>query len=626
MILYNVKNFLIMKKTITSACMLLVSLACAAQSPVTASHGVLGRLKNTVQKPYSSQTCGRSAAASAVEARQSAALADARPAEGIRLLDAQELRRMAARAAEGKTERLDSVVCAQNSTGEKISLQTFEYDADGLPMLRVNSLADGQGGWTPVEYYGYEWDDDGYCLSQWGKSDVYNSGQRFDYTYNDRKLGDTQTIYNYMDGEWVPFQKGEYWYDERGNLDEEKVYVWADGQWTPASWITVSFDEAGRQTSYYERSWNGTEWVIVGDKMEYAYDEDGHQTLWAFWAWQEDTQSWLNWYRIEQDFNDQGLITRQESLYWNKTRQNWDGAEDYGYGLCYNTKTLFEYDELWRNTLEDAFVAYNPGEYVNGGQNITTWTALDDGGSQGYTVSLLYDKNGENPWEEGRLTKRYDAAGNLVYDFETKYSDGRWNAQYSDEYEYDEEGRMTLSRTYLYEDGYEDRPLASSSEERIYDDNDNVIEAFYQMGQGTGPDDWMNTTRFTYVFEQDTVCVEQLAYMWDGSDYVPNWGEGVIFDFTVPVSDLMQWIGASPYHKTVETRSYTGVNGDWDWQAFKYHYTSLGTSGIGRAETSDGEAVEVARYDLSGRRIAAPVSGVNIVEMSDGSVRKVIVR
>ena len=363
--------------------MLLVSLACAAQSPVTASHGVLGRLKNTVQKPYSSQTCGRSATASAVEARQSAALADAKPAGGIRLLDAQELRRMAARAAEGKTERLDSVVCAQNSTGEKISLQTFEYDADGLPMLRVNSLADGQGGWTPVEYYGYEWDDDGYCLSQWGKSDVYNSGQRFDYTYNDRKLGDTQTIYNYMDGEWVPFQKGEYWYDERGNLDEEKVYVWADGQWTPASWITVSFDEAGRQTSYYERSWNGTEWVIVGDKMEYAYDEDGHQTLWAFWAWQEDTQSWLNWYRIEQDFNDQGLITRQESLYWNKTRQNWDGAEDYGYGLCYNTKTLFEYDELWRNTLEDAFVAYNPGEYVNGGQNITTWTALDDGGSQG---------------------------------------------------------------------------------------------------------------------------------------------------------------------------------------------------------------------------------------------------
>ena len=37
-------------------------------------------------------------------------------------------------------------------------------------------------------------------------------------------------------------------------------------------------------------------------------------------------------------------------------------------------------------------------------------------------------------------------------------------------------------------------------------------------------------------------------------------------------------------------------------------------------------AVEVERYTLGGVRISSPVRGVNIVKMSDGSVRKVYVR
>ena len=41
--------------------------------------------------------------------------------------------------------------------------------------------------------------------------------------------------------------------------------------------------------------------------------------------------------------------------------------------------------------------------------------------------------------------------------------------------------------------------------------------------------------------------------------------------------------------------------------------------------TVDGEATEVARYTLDGRRVFAPVRGINIVRYSDGSVRKVLV-
>ena len=38
------------------------------------------------------------------------------------------------------------------------------------------------------------------------------------------------------------------------------------------------------------------------------------------------------------------------------------------------------------------------------------------------------------------------------------------------------------------------------------------------------------------------------------------------------------------------------------------------------------EATEVARYDLFGRLLSQPAQGVNIVRMSDGTTRKVIVK
>ncbi len=40
------------------------------------------------------------------------------------------------------------------------------------------------------------------------------------------------------------------------------------------------------------------------------------------------------------------------------------------------------------------------------------------------------------------------------------------------------------------------------------------------------------------------------------------------------------------------------------------------------AEAGEVDAVEVARYDVHGRRLAKPVPGINIVRMSDGTTHK----
>ncbi len=59
-----------------------------------------------------------------------------------------------------------------------------------------------------------------------------------------------------------------------------------------------------------------------------------------------------------------------------------------------------------------------------------------------------------------------------------------------------------------------------------------------------------------------------------------------------------------------------------EMQSFK---TSVDTSGIDDAKVTE-EPVVVARYDLRGRRLDAPQTGMNILKMSDGTTRKVFVK
>ncbi len=51
-----------------------------------------------------------------------------------------------------------------------------------------------------------------------------------------------------------------------------------------------------------------------------------------------------------------------------------------------------------------------------------------------------------------------------------------------------------------------------------------------------------------------------------------------------------------------------------------------GFDGIGEVGKAGEDAEEVARYDVHGRLLAKPVSGINIIRMSDGSVRKTVER
>ena len=52
---------------------------------------------------------------------------------------------------------------------------------------------------------------------------------------------------------------------------------------------------------------------------------------------------------------------------------------------------------------------------------------------------------------------------------------------------------------------------------------------------------------------------------------------------------------------------------------------TVGVGGVGSVEV-DKNVIEVARYDIYGRKLAEPTKGVNIIQYSNGTVKKVIVR
>lgn len=97
--------------------------------------------------------------------------------EGLQLgswLDEAGLRAL---AKESTKQRLDSIVAVVNSTNENFSRQCFTYDERNLPKLRTNYVWDyATKKWISAEEYGYEWDEDSYCLSQWGINTMYNDG------------------------------------------------------------------------------------------------------------------------------------------------------------------------------------------------------------------------------------------------------------------------------------------------------------------------------------------------------------------------------------------------------------------------------------------------------------------
>lgn len=143
--------------------------------------------------------------------------------------------------------------------------------------------------------------------------------------------------------------------------------------------------------------------------------------------------------------------------------------------------------------------------------------------------------------------------------------------------------------------------------------NEYVWTAYYR---GTN---WGTSTVYTYVWDAGNANKQYLG-AWPGAKMSKN-ADGV-WEVSFTTTDVLitpmiifnngQGGGAN------QTADLSFINnGIYEFDGYK---------GVGVERIEMGDAVEVARYDIYGRKLATPTLGINIVQYSNGTVKKVIVR
>lgn len=498
-----------------------------------------------------------------------------------------------------KTERLDSIIGYINSGRDKYTRQYFTFDDNNNPVKRVNSYwNDGTGSWDAAEIYEYELDDDGYVLSTKAYSTTY--GQRYDYEYNDKKLGISMVYFSWDGSVWTPVQRGEYAYDENGNITEEliKAYDTATSSWVDVVKHVASYDENNKMLVYEPYEWDGAEWYGVGEKKVYTWNGDNYSRIESYY-WDVASKGWIAYVRDEKDFNGQGLCTRMEKMFYNKDLANWSGCYAYDGSMRYNTKSELTYDEQGRLVYEYAATGNGDGgAYVTQTDVTYTWTDMEDGGTQCVQVDKAGLDLGE-PYILDETTKQYNHAGNMTYFLERHYDTATNKlADYDKQlYFYDDDQNEIGYEMYKPNRAAGTGWLASSKAEYVRNAAGKVVDQITMRGQNTSDNDWVNNTRFTYAYDQDTILVDKKSYFFSGEEWTPSWGEGNEFDYSVPVENLLLWPGGTFYHKQLVTYSYSGNGTGWDYSSFIYHYSALGSSSVGRIDAANPDNVSLRYSD-----------------------------
>lgn len=496
--------------------------------------------------------------------------------------------------AENGKMKLDSIV-GTNPDGSKYTRQLFTYNDQNIIEERINSYWNATTrSWDTAQEYKFEWDEDGYVTMQYAKA--YGQGQRFEYTYNEQKLGIEQITYE-LNGndEWVKTQKGEYKYDDKGNMIDEMLYIWSGNEWVKYCHNSATWDDNNWQTSILSMSWNGNEWTgeTKEDYVWYAKDKLSYKGM---WLWLDDTKEWRLVQKWLQEFNQAGQCTAQKMRYWNEDRKDWSGeyaswGPSAGEPLSYDA--IITYDELGRTTLQQhKECRNNSAEWFVASEMITQWTdGLENGDYESEMNAYLYDYDTKKKMWNQHECARYNAQGlqtwilNQMQNLEgTEMLDN-----YEEKFAYDDRGNLTYSASWDWVDGVR-KP--SVEENNTYDADNNIIESYYrgsslkpfgsaQKAPGHESQDdegWNNVSHFIYKYENG-LRTEKLKWQWNGSDWTTSIGEGLKYDWNVTSDRLITMHGFGSPYKIDFAYNHTGdgANG-WLTITNTYHYTDELTS------------------------------------------------
>lgn len=526
------------------------------------------------------------------------------------------------RATENKL-RLDSIV-QQNPDGSYSQKQYFVYNDMGKETQRKSWYWDTMtSSWgEPYEQYDFTWNDEGLILTEQAIS--YGMGVRMEYAYNEQGLGIRQINYQMNNnGEWEATSKGEYDYDDAGNMIEELLYTWDGSQWVATTHNYATWDAKRRQTSYTSYTWTGTEWVGSG-KGDYVWfdgprnpdyiegTEEERMTYKGDYTWKDGR--WQHYYIFTNSFNEDGRLSGQSELIYNRQYGKWCGGDDWDGLMAFTMawKGAQHYDENGAKILDETWQCLPDSTgWLLLGASPTVWEYDDKGNREGLyrSVQNLYDAQYNNIGESCTQQTYYgynaDNKRTWVLD-QVADAEGNWQSLFEEKYQYNEAGLNALTLVWDWVDG---KRTPTSRTEYKYDEDGQLIQSLSQNGGGGGtipigapatrgagiePDDeegWVNSSLWTYKYDHGAL-VDKRGYMWRNGEWATNTGFIISYDFDYSVADLFIPQGwTDPYKIDWQHTLYSDGGNGWISSNLTYYYTDPTTTGITALAAGASEAM-----------------------------------
>ncbi len=239
-------------------------------------------------------------------------------------------------------------------------------------------------------------------------------------------LLDSVVTYKYSeDRDSSRYYKYDYLYNDEGRLTRETFWFWdsENSRWTGGG---------GTWEEFYSYS-----------RREFEYDSHGNQIKTLIYYWEEESQQFIAYRKIDKEFDKSGNITMLAHKQWDTIQKSWIGLNSYWAGLL--GRTEYTYDSLNRPTSE-LLLLWN--------HDINDWKSHEKDlywygktGENKYHENYLWDYGSDN-WISIKKEKFiYDLSNNLVYNYLWYFR--RWNGtllERKTNMNYDSEDRLIWYR------------------------------------------------------------------------------------------------------------------------------------------------------------------------------------
>lgn len=293
--------------------------------------------------------------------------------------------------------------------------------------------------WANLDVYSYNSENQQVLktFAQWDGS-VYQNTNRYTDSFDAQGRMVQELEEGWVAGAWQKSYLTIDSFNANGLLAQEYDYNWvsATSSWVPANINTYAYNNAGLRTLYQRIYWNGTQWNnyeqlidvydannkkitetstggndsiwINGTRLSYQYDDNGNQTIYAYYQWNSGTNSWKN--------------VRRDLYTYNSSNKN-TGWTDQQYSTQWDNNYKVDYAYNAANLADSTIVSY----WVSGAWKLTSLT-LDKYNADGFgTIKRVQYWDGSAFVDSTRATTTRNSNDQTLMILNETYTAGAWS-------------------------------------------------------------------------------------------------------------------------------------------------------------------------------------------------------